>query len=123
MKKTDGNRKKNSNFSLYPTTIISVVVCAVLSVVMFFYNIYVAIVALFILLFIVLFGIVRSKTDFRKLENSVIAIDKKLSADKGNAELMNFPLPVLLFDSTDRIIWYNSLFRSEILKDSIYEKL
>lgn len=123
MKKTDSNRKNNSNFILYPTTILAVVFCVVLSVVMFFYNTYVAIGGLVISLIIVLIGIIRNKTDFRKLENSVLAIDRKLSVDKGNGELMNFPLPVLIFDSTDKIIWYNSLFRSEFLIDSLYEKV
>ncbi len=123
MKKTDSNRKNNRNFILYPTTILAVVFCVVLSVVMFFYNTYVAVGGLVISLIIVLIGIVRNKTDFRKLENSVLAIDKKLSADKENGELMNFPLPVLIFDSTDKIIWYNSLFRSEFLMDSLYEKV
>ncbi len=123
MKKTDSNRKNNINFILYPTTILAVAFCVVLSVVMFFYNTYIAIGGLVISLIIVLIGIIRNKTDFRKLENSVLAIDKKLSADKENGELMNFPLPVLIFDSTDKIIWYNSLFRSEFLLDSLYEKV
>ncbi len=123
MKKTDSNRKKKrSNFSLYPTTIFAIVVCAVLSLAVFIYNKYIAVGGIVAIVFILIFSITKNRLDFKKIENSVLAIDKKMSADS-NGELMNFPLPVLLFDSTDKIIWYNSLFRSEFISDLRYDNV
>ncbi len=122
MKKTNNSKKENNIeklISVYPITIPAIVVCIVLSFVMFFYNKYFAVAGIIASVILVIIGIVKSNVQFKRLENIVLALEKKLSTDKKSGELKNFPLPVVLFDSTDKIIWHNSKFRNEFVKDEV----
>lgn len=117
--KKDTKLKKLLN--VYPITIPAIVVCVLLCLVMFYYNLYFAVAGLVLAAGLFTLGIIKSNVSFKRLENSVLALDKKLSADNQNGELKNFPLPVILFDSTDTIIWYNAKFRNEFISDSLYD--
>lgn len=117
MKKISDGKIENS-FSMYPITIPAIVVCFLLSIIMFFYNIYFAVIGLVISIALLILGFVKSRITFNRLEYSVAALEKKISV---NSELKNFPLPVLIFDSLDNIIWYNSEFRNEFISDFVYE--
>ncbi len=125
MEKT-GN-SKNSNlkkyFSMYPVTIPAIVISLVLSVAMFFYNVYIAVLGLALIVVFFIVALVKGNSNFKKLENTVALVDKKLIADNQNGELRNFPLPVLLFDSTDSVVWYNARFRDEFLMDYSYDNI
>ena len=116
-----GNGKIENAFSMYPITIPAIVVCILLCVVLFFYNIYFAVAGLVISIILLVFGFVKKSVSFKRLEGLVSALDKKLSADGEYGELKNFPLPVLLFDSMDNIVWYNSEFRNEFISDYAYD--
>ncbi len=120
MKKISDSKIKNV-FSTYPITIPAIVVCMLLCIVLFFYNIYFAVAGLVVSVILLIVGFVKGGLSFKRLESSVLALDKKLSADSEYGELKNFPLPVLLFDSMDNIVWYNSEFRNEFISDYVYD--
>lgn len=124
MKKSGNKRKDSKNiFGLYPITILAIVVCTVLSIVMLRYNYYVAIAGIVSILILLIANVFKNKMETRKLEKSVLAIEKKLSVNNQDGELKNFPLPVLIFDSTDRIMWYNSKFRGEFVAAALYDNV
>lgn len=116
-----GNGKIEKVFSMYPITIPAIVVCILLCFVLFFYNIYVAVVGLVISIILLVVGFVKNTVSFKRLEGAVSSLDKKLSVDSEYGELKNFPLPVLLFDGMDNIVWYNSEFRNEFISDYAYD--
>ncbi len=126
MEKT-GNDKRNNKlkkiFSIYPVTIPVIVISAMLCVVMLFYNVYMAITGLVLIMLFLIIAVVKKNSNFNSLENTVSLLDKKLSADNQNGELKNFPLPVLLFDSADSIVWYNSRFNDEFLLDYNFDNV
>ncbi len=124
MKKT--NNSKNENIfeklmSNYPITIPAVALCIVISVVMLFYNVFFAVAGLILSLVLLIVGAVKNNVQFKRLENTVLALEKKFSTDSESGELKNFPLPVVLFDSTDRVLWYNGRFRREFVSDGAIE--
>ena len=124
MKKTDNSNKKNKKIiHLYPIMISAIVICAVLSFVMFFYNVYIAVAGIIAVVIMLIISIFKNKLEVKKLENYVLSIEKKLSADNQDGELKNFPLPVILFDNTDKIIWYNTLFHREFISDLLYDNV
>lgn len=108
------SRKSLNFFSVYPVTTIAAALCAVMCAVMLFYNKIVALAGFAVLLLIIAFAFCIKEVEFRRLQGSVKFLEKKLSADEEGA-LLNFPLPILLFDSSDRMVWYNSLFRKNFL--------
>ncbi len=126
MEKT-GNNKKNNNIkkilSVYPITIPVIVVSLILCIAMFFYNIYIAIAGLVLVVIFFIVALVKSNANFNKLENTVAMLDKKLSADNQNGELKSFPLPVILFDSADIIVWYNTKFRDEFISNYSFDSI
>lgn len=114
MKKAENSRMKkiNSILNMYPITIPAVVVCVLLCFVLFFYNVYFAVAGLLLTLILALLGIIKRNVGFKRVEGSVAELQKKLSTD---GELNKFPLPVAIFDVTDKIIWYNGLFNNSFL--------
>lgn len=110
------SRKSLNFFSVYPVTTIAAALCAVMCAVMLFYNKIVALAGFAVLLLIIAFAFCIKEVEFRRLQGSVKFLEKKLSADEEGA-LLNFPLPILLFDSSDRMVWYNNLFRKNFLSE------
>ena len=110
------SRKSLNFFSVYPVTSIAAALCAVMCAVMLFYNKIVALAGFAVLLLIIAFAFCIKEVEFRRLQGSVKFLEKKLSADEEGA-LLNFPLPILLFDSSDRMVWYNNLFRKNFLSE------
>ncbi len=121
MKKSN-NSKMNKVISMYPITIPAVVVCVLLCLVLFFYNVYFAVAGLLLILVLVLLGIIKTNVNFKRLEGTVDELQKKLSADDKNGELSKFPLPVLIFDVTDKVLWYNNIFKNSFLEDIYLEE-
>ncbi len=105
---------------LYPITIPSIVVCVIMSLIFFFFNKYIAIVGLAVSLTLLITGIILSNIQFKRLKSSVEAVDRTLLPENRVNGLNNFPVPVVLFDSTDNIIWYNGKFRNEFLLEKSY---
>lgn len=126
MEKTSGSKKNNNIkkiLNVYPITIPAIVVSLILCIAMFFYNIYLAVAGLVLIAVFFIIAVIKSNSYFKKLENTVAALDKKLTADSQNGELKSFPLPVILFDSADSIVWYNIKFRDEFISDYSFDSI
>ncbi len=126
MEKTSSSKKNNSIkklLNVYPITIPAIVVSLILCIAMFFYNVYMAIAGLILISVFFVIAVVKNNSNFKRLENTVAALNKKLSADNQNGELKSFPLPVLLFDSADSLVWYNTKFRDEFLSDYSFDNV
>ncbi len=119
MKKSGNSKKENrikALFKVYPVTFLFIVVSALLTCALIYYNYYIAIVAVVIIAVLCVAGLIIKDMDYRRLQGIVSALEKKFSAE-AKGELASFPMPVVLFDNTDKIIWYNNIFKRVFLKD------
>lgn len=114
MKKNGNKNNLKSIIVSNPITTSAVVVSVVMCVAMFFYNYKIALAELFVIALLVACTFLIKDIEFRKLRGAVNALERKVSVDE-NGELKSFPLPVLLFDSTEKILWYNSLFQNQFI--------
>ena len=104
------------NIEMYPVTMPAVVVCVLLCLTMFFYNVYFAVAGLLLVAILIIIGFAINNIKFKKLEGAVSELNKRISADEKYGELQYFPLPVVIFDNTDKILWYNQLFSKAFLQ-------
>lgn len=119
MKKSGNSKKENrikALFKVYPVTFLFIVVSALLTCALIYYNYYIAIVGVVIIAVLCVAGLIIKDMDYRRLQGIVSALEKKFSAE-AKGELASFPMPVVLFDNTDKIIWYNNIFKRVFLKD------
>lgn len=119
MKKSGNSKKENrikALFKVYPITFLFIVVSALLTCALIYYNYYIAIAAVVIITVLCVAGLIIKDMDYRRLQGIVSALEKKFSAE-GKGELLNFPMPVVLFDNTDKIIWYNNIFKRMFLSE------
>lgn len=115
MKKTGNKNSLKSIIVSNPITTFAVAVSVVMCVAMFFYNYKIALAELLVIVVLLLAAFFIKDLEFRKLRGEVNALERKISPDE-NGELRSFPLPVLLFDSTEKIIWYNKLFQNNFIE-------
>ena len=108
---------------VYPITIPSIVVCLLLCIVMLFYNVYFAFAGFLLIIIFGIVGVLINNISAKKLEFSISELNKKLSADEKYGELQFFPLPVVIFDNTDKILWYNQLFSNAFISVSEFENV
>ncbi len=126
MKKTNNSKNENvfeKMMNNYPITIPAIVVCLIMSFIMLFYNIIFAVAGIVLSVILFVIGVVKTNVQFKRLETAVLTLEKKLSTDNENGELKSFPLPVVLFDSTDKVIWFNRRFNSEFVNDDTVENI
>lgn len=119
MKKQGKPNKDNrikALFKVYPITFLFIIVSALLTCALIYYNYYIAVAAVIVIAVLCLMGFILKDMDYRRLRGIVTELEKKFSAEE-NGELRNFPLPVVLFDNTDKIIWYNNIFQRVFLKE------
>ncbi|MBR5246681.1 MAG: DHH family phosphoesterase [Clostridia bacterium] len=105
----------------YPITIPATLICIVMSLIMLKYNKLVALVGILLTVGLVLVSFVIRVVSKRKLEDIVNALDSKLQIAEEGEGLRKFPLPVVLFDDNDSVVWYNKLFFNCFIEDSLYE--
>lgn len=98
----------------YPLIFAALLVAGVFCIVTAFFNLAVAGAELCVLLILVLVTVLRMRRDFRIVRSTVLALSESFSAEE-NSSLQNFPLPVVVFDNADRVIWYNLKFKNELL--------
>ncbi len=112
--KNHGNPKKENIikalFKVYPITFLFIVISVLLICALIYYNYYIAIAGVVAVAVLCIAGLIIKDMDYRRLQGIVSAVDKKFSAD-GKGELSKFPMPVVLFDNTDKILWYNNAFK------------
>lgn len=119
MKKSGNSKKENrikALFKVYPITFLLIVVSALLTCALIYYNYYIAIAGVVIIAVLCVAGLIIKDMDYRRLEGIVSALQKNFSAEE-KGELLSFPLPVVLFDNTDKIIWYNNIFKRIFLNE------
>lgn len=119
MKKSGNSKKENrikALFKVYPITFLLIIVSALLTCALIYYNYYIAIAGVVIIAVLCVAGLIIKDMDYRRLQGIVAALQKKFSAES-KGELASFPMPVVLFDNTDKIIWYNNIFKRIFLKD------
>ena len=118
MKKANKNNKGLKNLIISnPITTFSVVVSLVMCIVMLYYNYKIALAELVVIVILLIFAFIIKDIEFKRLKGAVNALERKVSIDE-NGDLRSFPLPVLLFDSTEKIVWYNTLFKNNFLTDN-----
>ena len=97
----------------FAITILALVVCGIT----FYFNWKVAACELAVMLVLSVLEVVSLRNAFRRTKRAVTELNKNMTAsDNGN--LNDFPLPIVIFDSTDRVLWYNVLFRNYVLANT-----
>ena len=121
MKKTGNKNNLREIIVTNPIATSAVFVSVVMCVAMFFYNYKLAIAELLLIAIFLIVAFLLKGVEFRKLRGVVNALEREISVN--DSELRSFPLPVLLFDSTEKIVWYNTLFRNQFITDHKIEKI
>lgn len=105
---------------IHPVFFVTILIMLIICTVNFFINPKIALfelVCLLVMIFIILFS---SNRSFNRSKKTVGALNYSMSHDE-NGNLKDFPLPILIFDSTDRILWYNILFRNYVIGSDEYK--
>lgn len=121
MKKTSNKNDLREIIVSNPIATSAIIVSVVMCVAMFFYNYKLAIAELLLVSLFLVIAFLMKGVEFKKLRGVVNALEREISVDDG--ELRSFPLPVLLFDNTEKIVWYNALFRNQFITDHKVDKI
>lgn len=105
---------------IHPAVFITLVFMLAICVLNFFVNIKVALFELACLLVMILVLFLFINKSFTAAKKTVSSLNDSLS-DGESGNLMDFPLPILIFDSTDRILWYNILFRNYVIGNNEFK--
>lgn len=100
----------------YPLSFALILLSAVFCIVTVFFDWRVALAEACLLLVFSVAAALKAQHDFKVIRKTVASINASLSAEE-NSSLTNFPLPVAVFDSSDRVVWYNQKFNNEILRE------
>jgi len=110
----------------YPIVFVIIIAALAVCGITFYFKWQVAAAELAVMLLLCVLAVFRLRNSFKRTRRAVTELNKNLSAaDNGN--LKDFPLPLVIFDSTDRVLWYNVLFKNyvvantQILSDKITE--
>lgn len=121
MKKPENSRNKKSNgageiIRLYPATAALCGVCLLMSVAMFFFDYRIALAELCVLAVTVAAALLKKNHELSELKSRMLLLQKKLSPEE-TGELRSFPLPTVLFDNTERIVWCSNQFKNSFMSD------
>lgn len=105
---------------IHPAVFITLVFMLAICALNFFVNIKVALFELACLLVMILVLFLFINKSFTAAKKTVSSLNDSLS-DGESGNLMDFPLPILIFDSTDRILWYNILFRNYVIGNNEFK--
>lgn len=100
----------------YPLSFALILLSAVFCIVTVFFDWRVALAEAYLLFVFTVAAALKAQHDFKVIRKTVASINASLSAEE-NSSLTNFPLPVAVFDSSDRVVWYNQKFNNEILRE------
>lgn len=101
---------------IYPLTFAGVVLSTMCCAVTAFFSWQVAAAELLVLLVWICIAVYRVRRDFKAVRRTVTAMSASFYREE-DASLQSFPLPVAVFDSADRVLWYNRRFQSEVLTE------
>lgn len=121
MKNSQKNSKKTVNgfssvFKSDPVTVIFAAVSTAFCIVTVFFDYRIALIELCVVAAATVVAMIIRDTEFRRMRGAVSAIDQKFSAEDGGG-LQSFPMPIVIFNSLEKIIWYNNLFRQSFIKE------
>ncbi len=105
---------------IHPAVFITLVFMLAICALNFFVNIKIALFELACLLVMILVLFLFINKSFTAAKKTVSSLNDSLS-DGESGNLMDFPLPILIFDSTDRILWYNILFRNYVIGNNEFK--
>lgn len=98
----------------YPLSFLSLLLGGVLCAVTAVWNPWAALIELCLWLLLAVAAVWKAHHDFKVIRRTVQALSHGLTAEE-NSALNSFPLPVAVFDSADRIVWYNQKFQNDLL--------
>lgn len=98
----------------YPLSFLSLLLGGVLCAVTAVWNPWAALTELCIWVLLAVVAVLKARHDFKVIRRTVQALSKGLTAEE-NSALNSFPLPVAVFDSADRIVWYNQKFQNDLI--------
>lgn len=98
----------------YPLSFLSLLLGGVLCAVTAVWNPWAALIELCLWLLLAVVAVWKAHHDFKVIRRTVQALSHGLTAEE-NSALNSFPLPVAVFDSADRIVWYNQKFKNDLL--------
>lgn len=104
-------------FTAYPVTVFFIIISVVLCVVTFFYNYKIALGELAIIVIFLVFAASVKNFQFKRLVARINACQNFISAENGNS-FENFSIPVMLFGNDGKIIWYNTVFKRNIIANT-----
>lgn len=106
--------KFNHLIKTYPVTFVAIAALVAVSVITAFFNWQIAIGELAVAIVISVVAIFKTNNDFKIVKNAVITLNASLSPEE-NGGLINFSLPVVIYDLSDKIKWYNNRFKDDII--------
>lgn len=95
---------------IYPMTAASLALGLVMCAVTFFFDWRIALVELGALALIFTLALTKKSMEIKRLLGMIRILETELSGGE-NTSLKNFPLPVVIFSSLEKIVWYNNLFK------------
>lgn len=98
----------------YPVVFAILVLSYAMCGVSFYFDWRLALIELGAVILLTVLALVSLKNSFKRTKKAVTALNKNLSVSESGG-LNDFPLPLVVFDSTDRIIWYNILFKNYVV--------
>lgn len=98
----------------YPLSFLSLLLGGALCAVTAVWNPWAALIELCVWLLLAVAAVWKAHHDFKVIRRTVQALSHGLTAEE-NSALNSFPLPVAVFDSADRIVWYNQKFKNDLL--------
>lgn len=98
----------------YPLSFLSLLLGGALCAVTAVWNPWAALIELCVWLLLAVAAVWKAHHDFKVIRRTVQALSHGLTAEE-NSALNSFPLPVAVFDSADRIVWYNQKFQNDLI--------
>lgn len=106
---------------LIPNTKIYIIIIAIYTVVLFYYNIYFGLIGLFILAVLVYYNIINIKNKKNEWTKYIENISSNLGLATKSA-VLNLPLPLIICEEDGTIAWYNQLMGSITLDKELLRK-
>lgn len=106
--------KFNHLIKTYPVTFAAIAALVTVSVITALFNWQIAIVELVLAAILSVIAVLKTNDDFKIVKNAVITLNAALSPEE-NGNLLNFPIPAVIYNSSDKIMWYNNCFKNDVI--------
>lgn len=105
----------------YPFTVAAFAAALVFCAATAFYNLPLSLGELGIVLILGAVAVLKNNGEFHKLRKTVTQLNTELTpADSG--ALSNFPLPILVFNAEEKILWYNAGFKNSVMPETVLQE-